>query len=121
MLGTFRLGSDEDELAFVREHRGVDLNHIVRQVVIDEVGLKRTDHHGQVRFHTARILRRNGARHQDSTDRSWTDRIKIVGLICHGGLIVNFGFKSRGSQSLVGLVEILGVVENPHNDRFCYR
>ena len=121
VLVALGLGSDYDELALVIERRGVGLDHIVRQMTIGKMGLKCTDNSGQIRFNTAQILRRNYARRKDRTDRNWTNRIYVTRLFRHDSLIINSAFKSRGSQSLVGLVQVLGVVEYPNNDGFYFR
>lgn len=113
VLGALGLGSDQDEFAFVMERRGVSVDHIVRQVTIGKVGPKCRD--GQVGFNTFRILRRDYARRKERTDRDWT---YVARLIRHDSLIVNSAFKSRGGQSFVSSVQILGVVEDPNNDGF---
>jgi hypothetical protein len=90
-------------------------------VVIGKAGSKCPNNSRQIGFHTAQTLRRNYARRKDRTDRNWTNRTYVTRLFRHDSLIENSVFKSRGSQSLDGSVQVLPVVEYPNNDAFCFR
>jgi hypothetical protein len=50
LLGALRVGSDQDELAFVIERRGVAIDYVLRQVIIGKMGLKGPDNGVPVRL-----------------------------------------------------------------------
>jgi len=102
-LGAFGVGSDQDELAFVIERRGVGLDHIVRQVLIGKMSFKGPNNGKQIGFDLSQTPRLNRARTEDAR------------LFRHYGLIINSVFKSRGGQSLDGFVQVPRAVEYPNN------
>ena len=95
VLCALGLGTDQDELAVVRESGGVGIDHIVGQMTVGKMGPE-CGYCGRIGFNGSYIVRWP-SRRQDRADRNWTHSRRLFG---RDGLIVNSGFKPRGASCL---------------------
>src|SRR4029077_12067640 len=117
LLGLHRVGSDQNELAILREGRGIGLDHLVRQVPMCKMGFKDPDNGvlGRLRWHNSF---RTPPNHRRSKARCKDRRTDVNCLFPYNSLIVNSVFKPRASQSFDRLVQVSRVVEYPNAGLF---
>ena len=53
--------------------------------------------------------------------RSHRHGVHLTRLVRSESRTVNGAFESRGCQSFIGLLHLLGIIENADNDRFYFR
>ena len=117
LLGLHCVGSDQNELAILREGRGIGLDHLVRQVPMCKMGFKDPDNGvlGRLRWHSSF---RTPPSHRRSKARCKDRRTDVNCLFPYNSLIVNSVFKPRASQSFDRLVQVSRVVEYPNDGLF---